>query len=255
VYGLFPATCGAPEGLVQVWLLISAMIIFGGSLYAQVWRYRHYSSPTQKQQAKWLIYALGLIASLIVPTYVGLVMLALPTVANSGTGIVIELLYFSANLIMVLLPIAIGVSILRYRLWDIDIIIRKTLTYAIVVAILATIYLGSVVLLQQIFATVSNQRSDVVTVLSTLAIAALFVPVRNWIQALVDRRFYRSKYDAQQILNQFGATVRDETDLEALGVQLIEVVNETVKPARATLWLKSKSTRANEPDSIGAGLL
>src|SRR4030095_2398563 len=128
------------------------------------------------------------------------------------------------------LPIVLVIAVWRDRLFDIDILIRRTLTYSILIVLLAMVYFASVIVLQQMFATVSNQRSELVTVLSTLAIAALFVPLRNRIQDGIDKRFYRKKYDAQQVLQAFGETVRDETDLEKLTGKLIEVVNETMQP-------------------------
>ena len=150
-----------------------------------------------------------------------------------------QLLYMVLGLGFVALPISIGFAILRYRLWDIDVLIRKTLTYAIVAALLAAVYFGSVILLQRVFATLSGQQSEIITVFSTLAIAALFVPLRNRIQGIIDRRFYRKKYDAQAVLQQFSVTVRDEMDLEKLTRSLMSVVNETMQPRSTSIWLKN----------------
>src|SRR5581483_10701884 len=155
------------------------------------------------------------------------------------------------------LPVCLAVAITRYRLFDISVIIRRTVTYALVVALLVLIYFGIVILLQQMFAAVSGeamsrimsgipgvrdiasgQRSEVITVLSTLAIAALFVPLRNRIQDTIDRRFNRKKYDAQKVLNEFATTVRDETDLEKLTGNLMDVVNETMQPESVSVWLR-----------------
>jgi hypothetical protein len=146
-------------------------------------------------------------------------------------------LYF---LSYVWLAVCIVIAVFRYRLWDIDVIIRKTLTYTIVIGLLAAVYFGSVVLLQQIFAALTDQRSEIITVLSTLAIAALFVPVRNRVQTAVDRRFYRRKYDAQRVMKDFSQTVRDETDLEKLTGELVHVVQETMQPKSVTVWLKQE---------------
>src|SRR5581483_4269991 len=127
---------------------------------------------------------------------------------------------------------------------DIDFLIRRTLTYSIVTALLLMVYFASVILLQQAVATVTgSQQNELVTVLSTLAIAALFVPLRNRIQNAIDRRFNRQRYDAQKVLNQFATTVRDETDLEKLTGSLIDVVNETMQPRSVSLWLKPAADR------------
>lgn len=239
-FGIFPAQFTSPESWLLYPVLAGGLFLFGGSLYAQVWRYRNYSTPVQKQQTKWLIYALALIVVLvfIVST---VIYLLLPTgQVSPATALTADLIYFLANLTFLFLPLSIGIAIVRYRLWDIDIIIRKTLTYALVVALLALVYFGSVILLQQMFAAVSGQRSEVITVLSTLTIAALFVPLRNRIQEFVDRRFYRKKYDAQQVLTDFAETVRDETDLEKLTGRLVQVVDETMQPRSVSVWLKKQ---------------
>jgi len=143
-------------------------------------------------------------------------------------------------------PVAIGVAVFRYRMYDVDVVIRKTLTYAVVVVLLLLVYFGLVILLQQIFASVTGQRSEIITVVSTLAIAALFVPLRNKIQQVIDRRFYRKKYDAQKVLNDFAETLRDETDLERLTGRLIQVVQETMEPKSVGVWLKAEGKQGNK---------
>ena len=142
------------------------------------------------------------------------------------------------SVVYLAVPVTVAIAILRYRLFDIDIIIRKTLTYTIVVALLAVVYFGGVVLLQLVFAQVIGPSSEFITVLSTLAIAALFVPLRNKIQEVIDRRFYRKKYDAQKVMQDFAKTVRDETDLEKLTARLMQVVDETMQPKSVSVWLK-----------------
>ncbi len=142
-------------------------------------------------------------------------------------------------LALALIPVAAGIAILRYRLYDIDLIIRRTLIYGVLTAALALIYIGSVVLLQSVFTRLTGQsRSQFVAVVSTLAIAALFTPLRRWIQALIDRRFYRPKYDAAITLAAFGGAARDEVNLGRLTDELLAVVAATMQPAHVSLWLR-----------------
>jgi hypothetical protein len=129
------------------------------------------------------------------------------------------------------LPVAIGIAILRYRLYDIDILINRTLVYGSLTAMLVMAYLGGVTLLQYLFRMLTGQESQLAIVASTLAIAALFDPLRRRTQALVDRRFYRSKYDAAKTLEAFLGKRRDETDLDALNNELVEVIRGTMQPA------------------------
>jgi hypothetical protein len=132
---------------------------------------------------------------------------------------------------------AITFGVLRYRLWEIDVVIRRTTSYAIVTGLLALIYFGSVVVLQRVLSPVTGESTAAV-VLSTLLIAALFLPLRRRVQAAIDRRFFRRKYDAEQVLAQFAATARDETDLDALTAELLRVIQETMQPEHVSLWLR-----------------
>ncbi len=139
-----------------------------------------------------------------------------------------------------LMGVALGVAVMRYRLFDIDVIIRRTTSYAILTALLVLVYFGSVVVLQRILAPVTGE-STIAIVLSTLLIAALFLPLRRRVQAAIDRRFFRQKYDAEQVLAQFAATVRDETDLDALTAELVRVIQETMQPESVSVWLARSS--------------
>jgi hypothetical protein len=176
----------------------------------------------ERQQIKWFVYAAALVA------------LGAPLAATPSS--VLNVVFGGLSM---LLPAAVGIAILRYRLYDIDVIVNRTLVYGALTALLAGIYFGSVVVLQNVFGLLTGEsRSALVTVLSTLGIAALFSPLRQRLQAAVDRRFYRRKYDASRTLAAFGATLRDDVELGALSDRLLEVVDETMQPASASLWLK-----------------
>ena len=139
---------------------------------------------------------------------------------------------------LVSIPIAMGIAILRYRLYEIDIVINRTLVYGALTAMLVAVYFGTVVLLQRLFVVLTGERSTLAVVASTLLIAALFNPLRRRIQAFIDHRFYRRKYDARKTLEAFSAKLRDETDLEALSGELVSLVRETMQPAHVSLWLR-----------------
>jgi hypothetical protein len=135
-------------------------------------------------------------------------------------------------------PVAIGVSVLKYRLYDIDIVIRRTLVYGGLTIALTLIYFGSVVLIQGLFVKISGQQSAVAVVISTLLIAALFTPLRRRIQNDIDRRFFRKKYDADKVVAAFGSSLREEVDLEDLQAQIMAVVEETLQPETVNVWLR-----------------
>jgi hypothetical protein len=193
-------------------------------LAAVLARFRR-SQGRERQQIKWLLAGMAVMAVMVA---IGL--------SLSFLGQTIGDMIVNAA---VLAPfIGIGVALVRHHLYDIDVIIRRTLLYTAVSAILAIVYLGSVILLQQLFSSVTGQQSAVAIVISTLLIAALFAPLRHRLQALIDHRFYRQKYDAAQTLAQFAQTARDETDIEALQAELLRVVQETLQPQSVTVWFK-----------------
>jgi hypothetical protein len=188
---------------------------------AQIYRYVKVSGAVEREQIKWFL--LGLVITFAVPALLSLV-------GNSPDEL--------SALTFMALPVGIGVAILRYRLWDIDVIVRRTLQYALLTGLLALVYFGCVLLLQQLFEALTGQTSPVAIVVSTLAIAALFNPLRHRVQAFIDRRLYRQKYDAAQTLTAFAQTARNETDLDALTAELMRVVGDTMQAERVRLWLR-----------------
>ena len=233
-WGLFPNAFFEITSPLGIFGAVGVVVVTGASLYVQSWRYRHHFSPIQRQQAKWFVFAL---AVFLVSTFLYFVLsiqsdrVLTPTESVRGDLATMT----TGTLSSVFIPIAIGIAILRYRLWDIDVIIRKTLVYSALTVMLALIYFGSVVLLQRLFSVLTGvQQSQLAVVVSTLAIAALFTPLRRRVQGSIDRRFFRKKYNAQQVLAQFALTARDETDLDALTAELVRVVQETMQPEQVS---------------------
>jgi hypothetical protein len=226
---------------------ILVIIIFGTCIFAQIYRYRSVSTPLQRQQTKWIVFGLVLMAVALLLVSLGLAEDVDPT-APPGTQMLLSLtLGLVWLLIFLTLPVTVTIAILRYQLWDIDLLIRRTLIYSVLTTILALIYFSSVVVLQGIFRGLTGQGQNAfVTVLSTIAIAALFAPLRHSVQAWIDRRFYRRQYDAEQVLLAFGELIRDETDLDRLSAELVRVVGETIQPTQVLLWVHRPPDTAND---------
>jgi hypothetical protein len=217
------------------WALAGMIVL--GAMYAQIYRYRHVSTPTERQQTKWVLFGfllwLVLIGILGVPYSIEM---SLP----AGSPLPWWTLVNSAGwwVALTIVPLSLSIGVLRYRLYDIDIIINRTLVYGSLTATLVVIYFGGIVVLQRMFVLLTGQQSTLAVVASTLLIAALFTPLRRRIQAFIDRRFYRRKYDARKTLEAFSASLREETDLQAVSDDLVGVVRETMQPAHVSLWLR-----------------
>jgi hypothetical protein len=209
------------------------------SALSLVMRYRR-SRGDVRQQIKWIAFA----ASLVALTYLIAIVASFIHPSEiwfaAGLPLWLDLIEYAALLSITSVPITIGFAVLKYRLYDIDLIINRTLVYGSLTAILAGVYFGGVTATQALFRDLAGQQElpQLVVVVSTLLIAALFTPLRRRIQSFIDRRFYRAKYDARKILEAFSVRLRDETDLEALNEDLVEVVRETMQPAHVSLWLR-----------------
>jgi hypothetical protein len=202
--------------------LLSALFGVGlvGAVGSVVVRFRR-SRGAERQQLKWFVFAVALLLTFPLEGF-------LPNIASNALF----------GLTIIAIPTAVGIAVLRYRLYDIDLLINRTLVYGPLTAMLIVVYLGGVISMEYAFRTLTGQGSQIAIVASTLAIAALFNPLRKRVQAFVDRRFYRRKYDAAKTLDAFSAKLRDETDLDALRNDLVGVVRETMQPAHVSLWLR-----------------
>jgi hypothetical protein len=213
----------------------AVLVLWGSFPVAQIYRYARVSDPVQRQQTKWVVFGVAVAVAGVLTTIftVGAAVDLRPEEVGKR---MLSMLLMDA--FVLLIPLSIGVAVLRSRLFDIDVLINRTLVYGALTAMLVAVYLGGVVLLQGAFRALTGQESQLAIVASTLAIAALFQPLRRRIQGFIDRRFYRRKYDAAKTLAEFSSRLRDETDLGTLSEDLVGVVRETVQPAHVSLWLR-----------------
>jgi len=224
--------------------LVSTSIL--AALFSVILRLRH-ARGDDRQQIKWFLFAavpLAVLGSLeelntIVALFTTDFMFR-PVYILYSWGLVVLVVYAQV-LALLVIPVCTYIAILRYNLYDIDVVINRTLVYGSLTVMLVALYFGGIVVLQSVFVLLTGQRSTLAVVASTLLIAALFNPLRRRIQSFIDRRFYRSKYDARKTLEAFSAQLREETDLNALSEDLVEVVRETMQPAHVSLWLRPKA--------------
>ena len=221
---------------------ISFMVFLGivvSMVWSLVYRYSRVSSEAQRRQTRWVVFGTTLAVAGTFPVQ-------LPVDLNllgGDTPFVLLLFKMGFALSFLLLPLSIGVAVLRSRLFDVDVLINRTLVYGSLTLMLALLYFGGAALTQISFGAITGQERlpQLTVVASTLVIAALFNPLRRRIQAFIDRRFYRQKYDARKTLEAFSAKLRDETDLDALSEDLVVAVRETVQPAHVSLWLRIRA--------------
>jgi hypothetical protein len=266
VFSLFPTGRFVPRWIrwvVIVWLLetvshdllsdwpftlspwiypLNFLIFFVGILIllsSQIYRYLRISSLVQRQQTKWILF--GITVYIVGSLVAYLPVLIFPSLHLNEPSSLYSLALLLLNTFMLLLiPLTFGISMLRYRLWEIDVLINRALVYGTLTALLVLTYVGLVFALQSLTHALTGQAGDnpILIVASTLAIAALFQPLRRRIQALIDHRFYRRKYDAAKTLEAFSATLRQEVDLDQLREELLAVVQETMQPSHVSLWLR-----------------
>jgi hypothetical protein len=239
---LFPGSLVSLEnGSALAYALVLSVILLAG-LFAQVHRYRRVSSQVERQQTKWVVF--GFAAALA--GYLGVVSLQafLPSLEP---GSLADLAAAGAVCgFMLFIPLSIGVAVLRYRLWDVDFVINRALVYGSLTVLLALAYFVGIVTAQGIFRALTGEESQLAIVVSTLGLAAIFNPLRRRTQSLVDRRFYRRKYDSRKTLQAFSTKLRDETHLEALNADLVGVVRETMQPTHVSVWLRPDSASKDD---------
>jgi hypothetical protein len=212
------------SNIEPIMLYLAAIVALIHSAFTQ-------RDPTSRAQLRWAIWGF------VIATCLGLISIFDYTPSNSP---VLEILYLASSLPAFVVSLCLSIAVLRFHLFDIDVIIRKTLSYAILTGLLALVYLGCVLLSDSLIAALSGQQHSTVSlVISTLSIAALFNPLRRRIQAVIDRRFFRKKYDLEQTLESFNISIRDQADLDSITMALLVIVRDTLQPEQLGLWLLS----------------
>jgi hypothetical protein len=223
----------------------AVLVLWGSFPVAQIYRYVRVSNRLQRQQTKWVVFGVAVAVAGVLTT-IFTVGAAVDLRPEEVAGRMLSMLLM--DVFVLLIPLSIGIAVLRSRLFDIDVVINRTLVYGSLTATLVAVYFGSVATTQTLLRALTGQEEQpqLAIVVSTLVIAALFNPLRRRIQGFIDRRFYRRKYDARKTLEAFSAKLRDETDLDALNEELVGVVRETMQPAHVSLWLRPDTAPKNE---------
>ena len=240
-FGLWTFTPFGPESWPPPLFSAAVLAVWGSFPMAQIYRYARVSSQTERQQTKWVVFGVAVaVAGTLATIFTIGAAVDLPP-RDVGPRMLSMLLMDASGL---MIPLSIGVAMLRSRLFDIDVVINRTLVYGSLTAMLVALYVGGIALAQTVFRALTGQEQQpqLAVVASTLVIAALFSPLRRRIQNFIDRRFYRNKYDASRTLGAFSSRLREETDLTTLSDDLVGVVRETMQPAHVTLWLRSDTT-------------
>jgi hypothetical protein len=224
---------------------VSILLLWGSFPIAQLYRYARVSDATQRQQTKWVVFGVAVAVAGVLTT-IFTVGAAVDLPPEEVGPKMLSMLLMDAFALFI--PLSIGIAVLRSRLFDIDVVINRTLVYGSLTAILAFVYVGGVATTEAIFRGLfgQEQQPQLAIVVSTLIIAALFNPLRRRNQSFIDRRFYRRKYDARKTLEAFSARLRDETDLEALNDDLVGIVRETMQPVHVSLWLRPDTAPQRE---------
>ncbi len=245
-FGLWTFTPFGPESWPPPLFSAAVLAVWGSFPMAQIYRYARVSDRTERQQTKWVVFgvAVAIIGTLTTMVTIGAAVDLPPREVGPR---MLSMLLMDASALMI--PLSLGVAVLRSRLFDIDVLINRTLVYGSLTLMLLLVYFGGVVGLQAVFRVLSGQESTLAVVASTLAIAALFNPLRRRVQSFVDRRFYRRKYDAAKTLAAFGARLREETALDALSNDLLGVVKGTMQPEHVSLWVRPEAVhKGNQAD-------
>jgi hypothetical protein len=239
---VFVALPDVPPGVSEARFGLAVLVwlgFWGAGIYAQAYRYRHVSGSVQRQQTKWIALSLGLIFSMLGLGFV------LPSLFIDTANAWFAWAALATMPVLLLFPVSVAVAILRYRLYDIDRLLSRTLTYGLLSVVLGIIYAGGVVVLSQALSPRGGE-STLAVATSTLLVAALFQPLRRRIQGAVDRRFNRRRYDAANTIDAFSSRLREQVDLDTLSAQLLAVVDQTMQPTKASLWLRPPASRSRE---------